>query len=103
MTTPWLRIAWWWNGSWGAMTRRDVWLEQHRETAQFRVRWRLGDDEDEQLCANAELAIYTLKLLLGEDKSVWHEKVYLDENGDLWDYNRPLEKVLWRQDEEGDA
>lgn len=90
----WQRLAWWWNNSWGTDTRRDVWLEQDKLTGKFRLRWRRGQ-ESERLCVtpNSSIVVDFLKTLLGEQKTGWMEKVYLDEHGDLWRFDRPTEKV----------
>ncbi|MFU8851122.1 hypothetical protein ACNAW0_09085 [Micromonospora sp. SL1-18] len=37
----------WWNGSWGRMARRDIWLLSDRRL--WRVRGRLGGDEGQEV------------------------------------------------------
>lgn len=58
------RLASFWNGSWGSMTSRRVWVDV-REDGRYDVRWRGGDwrdrdgwlttDEDGMLDALAQL------------------------------------------------
>ncbi len=94
----WIRLGWWWNRSWGTGNRRDVWLDYHEADQMFRVRWREGqDEEDVRTAQSATLVIRTLKALLGEDKSHWQEKIYLDADGTVWRHDRPLEvlKARW--------
>jgi hypothetical protein len=89
---PWKRLGWWWNQSWGTMTRRDVWLEQNILTRQFRLRWRLGHESEKRYASpNPLIVIDFLKQLIGEKKTGWQERVYLDENGTLWDHTHPTD------------
>lgn len=91
---PFKRLGWWWNRSWGTMTRRDVWLEYDDHAGIFQVRWRVGQypDEDQWFMRHdVPRVIDKLKRLLGEDKSAWQETVYLDEHGTLWDYMNPTD------------
>jgi hypothetical protein len=37
-----LQIGHWWNGHWGRLARRDVWLDQ-RPDGVFEIRWSGGD------------------------------------------------------------
>ncbi len=93
MTPGWQRLAWWWNRSWGTMTRRDVWLEHNADTGVFQVRWRLGTNpEDDHWYLDYKQVIEHLHRLLGENKATdWQETMYLDENGTLWDYMHPTD------------
>lgn len=73
------RLGWWWNRSWGTMTRRDVWLDQD-DADRFVIRWRCWDLRDRDglyRTADPAKVIAFLKALLGEDKSAWQEKLSL--------------------------
>jgi len=59
----------WWNGSWGTMTRRDVWLEADDAGPLLRVRWRGGDWRDRDGIFDTtepRVAVVVLVELLGE-------------------------------------
>ncbi len=89
---PFKRLGWWWNKSWGTLTRRDVWLEHSQATGVFKLRWRVGSyPETEELFLTADRVVAMLRRLLGEDRSVWQENMYLDKHGTLWDYQRPTD------------
>ncbi len=95
--TGWKRLAWWWNQQWGTLTRRDVWLEHDPDTGVFRLRWRLGQYSDmEARYFEVKPLLELLGRVLGDQQSYWKEQIYLDANGDLWDYERPAdaEKVI---------
>ncbi len=87
----WQRLAWWWNGShaqtddYGYTLRRDVWLEQHRDTGVFRVRWRGGQwtaRDGVRWSPRAAVIDEALDRLLGPDKSRWQKTMYFDEAAD---------------------
>jgi hypothetical protein len=64
----WVVTEHWWNGSWGTMTRRDVWLETSEHEV-IRVRWRGGDWRDRDgvfHTTNPTVAINVLVELMGE-------------------------------------
>ncbi len=75
-----IRLGWWWNRSWGTMTRRDVWLELDEARNRFIIRWRawdLGGKDRVYWTTDPAKVITALKTLLGEDKSAWQEKLSL--------------------------
>jgi len=64
----WHAVEHWWNGSWGTMTRRDVWLEAGDHQV-FRVRWRGGDWRERDgvfHTTEARVAVNVLSELLGD-------------------------------------
>ena len=89
---PFKRLAWWWNGSWGTLTRRDVWLEHDSDRDLFQLRWKVGSyDEEQRFYLDGAKVVQDLRGLLGEKKTGWLEKVYLDASGTLWDYEHPTD------------
>lgn len=65
----------WWNGSWGRLTRRDVWLEELPD-GRFLVRWRGGDwwqRDGRYTTRSPKVAVAVLRQLLGEDRSGWQQ------------------------------
>jgi hypothetical protein len=65
----------WWNGSWGRLTRRDVWLEQ-LDDGRLRVRWRGGawrDRDGRYVTRSPKVATAVCRALLGDDLSQWRE------------------------------
>ena len=66
----------WWNGSWGTMTRKDVWLEtcagECCDGDLIQVRWRGGDYTKEDgifRTLDPRIAVGALVELLGEQPS----------------------------------
>jgi hypothetical protein len=65
----------WWNGSWGRLTRRDVWLEELPD-GRFLVRWRGGDwwqRDGRYVTRSPRVAVAVLSALLGEDRAGWQQ------------------------------
>jgi hypothetical protein len=61
----------WWNGSWGTMTRRDVWLEE-LDDGRLLIRWHGGDWRDRDgryVTGRPRVAIAVLRALLDTDSS----------------------------------
>ncbi len=68
------QLGYWWNGSWGAMTSRKIWLEVDPARRCYILRWRGGDfrDRDGQLVTADGVAVLgALHELLGADWTVW--------------------------------
>ncbi len=75
-----VRIAWWWNGSFGTGTRKDVYLEMGEQSGILQVRWRGGmfTDRDGILRTRAAAqAVAACAALVGETKEGWKE--WIDE------------------------
>lgn len=74
------RIAHWWNGSWGSLVRKDVWLDR-LDDGRFEIRWSGGDwGESRRVgrvgrCWRREPAAVTeaLRSLLGDDLGAWKD------------------------------
>lgn len=67
-------IGHWWNGQWGTLGRRDVWLEQ-LDDGRFRVRWRGRDwrDRDGQyVTRSAKVAVAAVRSLV-DDGGTWKQ------------------------------
>ncbi len=61
-------LAHWWNGRWGGMTRRDVWVDL-LDDGRYQVRWRGGAwrDRDGLWCGpNKHAAWATVRKLLAD-------------------------------------
>lgn len=74
------RIAHWWNGSWGSLARKDVWLDR-LDDGRFEIRWSGGDwgesspAKREGCCwrRNPAGVIAALNSLLGDDLGAWRD------------------------------
>lgn len=67
-------VTHWWNGTWGTMTRRDVWLEQ-LDDGRFQVRWRGGDWRDRDgryITRSPKVAVAAVRALLSTGTG-WRE------------------------------
>jgi hypothetical protein len=67
-------VAHWWNGQWGTLNRRDVWLER-LDDGRFRVRWRGPDwhDRDGQYTTrSAKVAVAAARALV-DDGGTWKQ------------------------------
>ncbi len=73
-------LAHWWNGHWGYLVRRDVWLDR-RPDGVFEIRWSGGDWGErspahrEGKCwrSTPQGALAALRSLLGDDLSAWKD------------------------------
>ncbi len=68
-------IEHWWNGRWGTLNRRDVWLEQ-LDDGRFRVRWRSWDwrDRDGQyITRSAKVAVAAVRALVDDGTETWKQ------------------------------
>jgi hypothetical protein len=73
-TVPHVIVYHWWNGSWGSMTRRDVWLET-LDHGRFLIRWHGGawrDRDGRYTTSSPAAAEAAIRALLVADQS-WKE------------------------------
>ena len=72
------RLGWWWNGCWGTMSRREVWLEREPD-GRLIVRWHGGHWRERDGCYwtySPTRAVAALRALL-DDQTRWHETITL--------------------------